>query len=90
MCKVQKKRCDYEKGVRTGKERDLMPRIQDRKKRRVVELGSSGMAYRNKSAAREEGKQSNLRRMFKMLKEIQLNIEVYKALDCNDFGLLLV
>jgi len=36
----------------------------------VVELGSSGMAYRNKSAAREEGKQSNLRRMFKMLKEI--------------------
>jgi len=27
ICKVWKKRCDYEKGVRTGKKRDLMLRM---------------------------------------------------------------
>ena len=27
MCKVWKKECNYEKGIRTRKERDLMPKM---------------------------------------------------------------
>ena len=52
MYKVQKKRCDYEKGVGTGKERDFMPRMQNRKKKRVVELRTSDIAYKGKSIAK--------------------------------------
>ena len=87
VCKVWMKECNYEKGVRIGKERDLMPRMQSRKKKRVVELGRGGIPHREKDnvqiklpkgTTREEGEQKNLRRMFKILGEVWTNIGVEK------------
>ena len=70
-----------------GKERDLMPRMQSRKKKRVVELERGGVLHRKKGnmqmklpkgATREKDEQKNLRRMFKILREVQTNIGIEK------------
>ena len=53
MCKVQKKRCNYEKSARMRKERDLMPRMQNRKEKRMVELESGGAVHKGKSTIRQ-------------------------------------
>ena len=90
ICKVWKKRCNYKEGIRTEKERDLIPRMQNRKKKRVVELGSSSTTTETKAQqsniqmegpkgiVKEGGEQRDLKRMFKMLKEVWLNIGVEK------------
>ena len=36
-----------------GKKKDLIPRMQDREKKRVVELRRSSVPYRGKSTARQ-------------------------------------
>ena len=69
-----------------------MPRMQNRKKKRVVELGgeavhptkgkvqqSSMQTEVLKGTAREGDGQRDLRRMFKMLREVWLNIGVEKV-----------
>ena len=57
-----------------------MPRMQDRKKETVVELGSSSMQTEiQRSAVIEEVDQRDVRRTFKMLREVWLNIGVEKV-----------
>jgi len=51
--KVWKEGCNCEKGIRTRKKKNLIPRMWGRKKKKVVELGRSGIPYRGKSTARQ-------------------------------------
>ena len=56
-----------------------MPRMQGREKKRVVELErSSAWTEGPKGIAREGGEQIEVRRMFKILREVQLDIGVEK------------
>ena len=50
--KVQKKRYNCEKDVRMIKKKNFMPRIQGRKKKRVVELERSSVPHRGKSTVK--------------------------------------
>jgi len=45
----------------------------------VVELGSGSMPYRGKSTVKKEDKQRDIRRTFKMLRKVWLNIGVEKV-----------
>ena len=53
VCKVWKKKYNCEKGVKTRKERDFISRIQDRKKKRVVELEGGNILHRGKNTAKQ-------------------------------------
>ena len=54
-----------------GKKKDLMHRMWDRKKKRVVELGRSGTRTEApKGTVREGGEQKEVRRTFKILREV--------------------
>jgi len=51
--KVWKEGCNCEKDIRTRKKKNLIPRMWGRKKKKVVELGRSGIPHRGKSTARQ-------------------------------------
>ena len=62
--KVRKKRHNRRKSVGMRKERDPVPRMQNRKEETIVELGSGGISHRGKSTAgwhidRDSKKHSN-------------------------------
>ena len=80
--KVWKKRCNRRKSIQARKKRDPMPRMQNREEETIVELGSGSTPYRGKSAvewhmdrdskkhSKEEVSQRDVRKMFKMLREV--------------------
>ena len=51
--KVQKKEYNCEKGIRMKKKKNVMPRIQGREKKKVIELGRSSVPHRGKNTARQ-------------------------------------
>ena len=56
-----------------------MPKMQNRQKKTVMELGSSSTQIEDlKGAAKERDKQRDLRRTFKIFREVWLNIGVEK------------
>jgi len=65
-----------------------VPKVQDKRKEAMVKLGSGSIAQRGKSIAKERGKQIEIRKTFKMLKEIWLNIRV-KKLDTYEGVIIL-
>ena len=90
--RIWKKRYYRRKSIRTRKKRDLVSKMQNREKA-MVELGSSSILHRGKSIAQQssvqteilksttkkENKQRDIRKTFKILREIQLNIGVEKV-----------
>ena len=52
VCRIQKKGYNCEKDIRVEKKKDLMSRIQSKKKKRVVELRGSSILHRGKSIAK--------------------------------------
>jgi len=80
--KVWKKRWNRRKSIQARKKRDPMPRMQDREEETIVELGSGSTPKRGKSAvewhmdrdskkqSKEEVSQRDVRKMFKMLREV--------------------
>lgn len=93
---MQKKRYNSRrKSTRGKKEKDLVPRVQDRRKKAMVELGYGGTAQRGRdiaeqcmgkcseSTAKERNKNREVRRTFKMLREVLLNIGV-KELNMHE------
>ena len=80
VCRMWKEKCYGRKSIRIRKERDLVSRVQNRKKEAIVELESGGtQAEAPKSIAKEEDKQRDIRRTFKILREVWLNIGVEKV-----------
>ena len=80
QCIKRERKDAIEESVGARKERDPMPRMQDRKKETIVELGSSSMQTEiQRSTVREEVDQRDVRRTFKMLREVWLNIGVEKV-----------
>jgi len=49
----QEKYDNKRKGIRRRKEEDLVPRVQDRRKKTIVKLGYNSMAQRDKSTAKQ-------------------------------------
>ena len=67
------------RSIKKGQEENSIPKMWNRKKAAIVGLKNSSIQTGvPKSIVKEKNKQKDIRRIFKMLREIQLNIEVEK------------